>query len=669
MKDSMSCDRYVRGLYGAMFVDIATHCPELQTDCERDYKRLLSGIDKRGLHFVFVDLPSFSKHFDQCLANERLTLSRLPHFSAYNRRTLIPKLFKGLVLRVFDDLGVLRSDPDLQAIRAIRQLCLAVKRFKVSCSDSSTWEQVNEFFRIDDEVIHGSLNWNHGCFSSDGSCDLQFGDHLPSEPETELFRSSESVRPISIESELCQSVQWTADIICAEFGRFNPSEWDARHGPGAVSDIRGSSIFKYSFPNWPEKLEHSFPMDEFAFANSAHWLEHVQSVESHEFLRNHEPPSRLLAVPKEFSKPRLIASEPVSHQWCQQIIRDYLTSRISYSSLRDTVHIRDQSFNQRAALKASLDGSLSTIDLSSASDRISCWLIERLFRKRPELLDAFYASRSRWITQDIDKKSPKHSKLRKFSTQGSAVTFPTQSILFSVIAIGTILHCRNIPVTTRSIKRIGQEVLVFGDDIIVPTDCADKVVDALHYFRLKVNAAKTFRTGLFRESCGCDAYAGEDISRISITSTPSVSKPESILSSVDVHNNLLRGGWEHTAAFVKRTVDSLRRFSFKWVTELTGAVGWLDLYGRSNDHLRSRWNESLQIKEVACTLPCGKQQRSPVDSNSMMLQYFTEGSPYPESSDRLGIGSLRHALKLRRVWVPLHSAMVGGFGLNWALAQ
>lgn len=667
MKDAMSCERYVRGLYGAMFSDIDLHCPELQVDSMRDYKRLLSAIDCRGLDFVFSTLPAFSKHFDQCLANECLTLSHLPHFSAYKRGVVIPKLFKGLLLRIFDDFGVLRSDPDLFSIRAVRQLCLAVKRFRVDCSDKSTWKQIDEFFRIDDEVVHGSLNWNHGRFSSDGSCDLQLGDHIPSEPETELpFGSSESVRPIPIEPDWCRSIQWTADIICSEIGRFDPSEWDARHGPGAVSDLRASHSFKYDFPFWPEKLDSVFPMSEFAFANYDHWLERIQSVgESRSF--DHEPPSRLLAVPKEYSKPRLIASEPTSYQWCQQIIRDYLTSRVAYSSLRDSVHLRDQTFNQRAAQRASLDGSLATIDLSSASDRISCWLIERMFRKRPELLDAFYACRSRWIMQDIDKKSPKYSILRKFSTQGSACTFPTQSYVFAIIAIGTTLYKRGLTVTIRNIRRVASEVLVFGDDIIVPSDVSGSVVDALHHFRLKVNPAKTFQTGLFRESCGYDAYAGSDVSRVSVMSAPSVSGPESILSSLDVHNNLLLKGWYRTAEFVKKAVDSLKRFKFPWVQTLSGAIGWLDMFGRSNGHLRHRWNPTLQRRELLSMLPQGSSRKVPVDRNSMFLQYFTEGNPYPESSDRLGIRPLRHALKLRRVWVPENSFQGGGKGLKWAL--
>jgi hypothetical protein len=216
-------------------------------------------------------------------------------------------------------------------------------------------------------------------------------------------------------------------------------------------------------------------------------------------------------------------------------------------------------------------------------------------------------------------------------------------------------------------RAVSQEVLVFGDDIIVPSDVAGSVVECLHHFRLKVNPAKTFTTGLFRESCGYDAYSGTEVSRVSVMSAPSVSKPESVLSCLDVHNNLASAGWFKTAEYVKSTVDALKRFSFKYVAAGLGSIGWLDVYSRGNHHLRRRWNPELQIEEVLCTLPCGSPQRSPANGNSMMLQYFIEGKPFPQTDHRLGKASLRHPLKLRRVWAPLNSSMVGGKDLSWAL--
>jgi hypothetical protein len=369
-------------------------------------------------------------------------------------------------------------------------------------------------------------------------------------------------------------------------------------------------------------------------------------------LRDHEPPARLLAVPKTYAGPRLICSEPTSGQWCQQVIRDYLMSRAKDTSLSPSIDFRSQERNQELAQEASHTGSHSTIDLSSASDRISCWVVERLFRLRPELLQCMYSVRTRWVHQDIDRFSPAYARLRKFSTMGSALTFPVQTYLFTVLAVGTIIHERRWKHSIASIRRACQEVRVFGDDMIVPIDCHDSIVATLTHFLLKVNPAKTFWTGRFRESCGIDAYDGNDVTKVSIMSRPLVSKPESVLSSVDTHNNLLRAGWYRAATYVRKQVSSLKRHAFRWVDPTTGAIGWHSYFGETNSHLQRRWNESLQRMEVRATAPCGVDSRTAVDRDSMVLQYFTECKSRPKSQEiRLGTMPLRRPLKLRWSWV------------------
>lgn len=664
MLDSKSYVEYVLGLYGAMFVDIVSRSPGLRIECERDYKRLLSAIDQMGLPFVLEVLPAFGKHFDQCLANGCLTPSGLAHFRPYNRRVAIPRLFKGLLLRIFDRSGVLRSDPDVPSIRDVRQLCSAFKRFRVECPEPKVWKQIDEFFRTDSEVISGSLNWDLGDFGLDGVDYLQFGDNLPHEPDAPIFSTEDGSSTISIiDPGYADAIQFVADVICAELGRFDPLGWRSRHGPGAVADARGDA-YKYFFPTWPAKLERMFPFADFAFANYSHWASFASDGDSDSGRFEHEPPARLIAVPKSFSGPRLICSEPTSGQWCQQSIRDFLMTRVKKTSLKNAVDFQTQSKNQDLARVASLTGSHSTIDLSSASDRISPWVVERLFRKRPELLECFYSVRTRWVTQQIDKKSPKFERLRKFSTQGSALTFPVQTYLFAVLCIGTVIAKRSWNLSIKSIRKAAREVQVYGDDIIVPIDCHDSVQDILTHFRLKVNPAKTFRNGKFRESCGYDAYAGFNVSKISVLGVPAVSSPEAVLSSVDVHNNLLNAGWYHTAQYVKRQVDQLKRYCFKWVDPSTGAIGWHALFGEDNHHLKRRWNPNLHRSEVLVTMPKGVDERLAVDSDAMVLQYFTECHGLPEpNTNRLGRISLRRPLKLRWSWVPSES-LGGGIPLS-----
>ncbi|UJQ85536.1 MAG: putative replicase protein [Alehxovirus fundihabitans] len=653
MKDLKSYEDYLLGYYGAMLSDIARHHPSLQKECDRDNKRLLSAVKQHGLHFLCEVLPSFGKHFDQCLSKGRLTPSGLCHFRPFRKGGSIPRLFKGLILRVFDHSGELRSVPDVQAIRDVRQLCFAAKRLRIPCPDSKTWEQVYEFFKTDSEIVQPSLNWDVGDFSSDSCGLLQLGDDLLSKPGGPLFTGGEPTASSTIDRECIDFVQRTADCIAAQIGRFDPFDWKPRHGPGAVADLKDKS-YKYDFPNWPPKLEKEFPNAEFGFSNVLHFLDLSSHLDRGSRLPlEHEPPARLIAVPKSYSGPRLIAAEPVAHQFCQQAISSFLMSRVRETISGQFISFNDQTKNASLALEASLDGSLSTIDLSSASDRMSCWLVERIFRRSPSLLDAFYAVRTRWIRQDLDRTLPTYSRLNKFSTMGSAVTFPVQSIVFLCIAIGTTLYERRSLPTYASIRSLRGQVRVFGDDIIVPTYASGMTVAALEHFGFKVNRAKTFCSGRFRESCGMEAFGGEDITKVSLLSPPSVSKPESILSSIDTHNNLVNRGWYCTADYIKTSVDKMKRYCFPLVGLDSGAIGWSTFSDIGTHFFKRRWNPDLQRREILVTQPRGCASRTPVDSNSVILQYFTEVTSPPVShEERLGRVSLRHPIRLGRVWVP-----------------
>jgi len=656
MMSSKSYEGYLLGLYSAMFSDIVMRCPSLRVDSERDYKRLLIAVKEHGVNFLFDTLPSFGKHLDKCLSKERLTLSGLPHLRGYRSKRVIPRLFKGLLLRVFDDFGELRSDPDVQAIRDVRQLCFAAKRFRITCPDSKTWKQVNEFFTTDAEIVQPSLQWDVGDFDSSGSRNLQFGDYIDPEPGP-LFGfavNAPNRGPLTsngLGESVLDTIQGVADCLTSSIGRFNPSEWKSRHGPGAVADLRGGE-YKYSFPNWSPKLEAQFPYASTAFSSYEHWVSCVShEQDSHDLAIDHEPPAKLIAVPKSYSAPRLIASEPTSHQWCQQSVLDFLVSRVQSTFIREFISFDDQSKNGQLALEASKSGALATIDLSSASDRLSCWVVERAFRASPSLLDCFYAVRTRWIRQDIDRKSPNFSRLRKFSTMGSALTFPVQSLVFLMIACGVTLNKRNQRATFTSIKKLIGEVRVFGDDIIVPTDVSADVTAELDRLGFKVNHTKTFLTGKFRESCGVEAFQGHCVTKVCLLSQPSVSKPESVLSCLDSHNNFFMRGWFKTAQYQRNSVEKLGRFSFPSVEPGSGAIGWYDFRWFENRPLVKRWNSSLQVVEYRVTLPKGGASRLPVDRNSMLLQYYTEVSKPPVSREvRLGRAALRHPLKLRRVW-------------------
>lgn len=305
---------FLQGLYSAIFSDIVVDFPSLRRDCERDASRLLSLVDTRGLSYLMIDLPAAGKHFDKCLSAERLTPFCIAGLRPYKRGRSVPRLFKGLILRVFDEYGVLRADSDVTAIRHLRQLYYAAKKVKVACDDSRTWEHVHEFFETDREVRSPSLNWDEDELRISDLRDLHFGDSssrnsVPIIPG--LIDSGDEQDLFSINTGLADVVQRTADCVAASLGGFNPLDWRTKHGPGAVADQRHTQ-FKYDFPTWPAKLASVFPLEDFGFANYSHWADYARRGDVHSRFSLNEPPSRLIAVPKTLKGPRLIASEPVS---------------------------------------------------------------------------------------------------------------------------------------------------------------------------------------------------------------------------------------------------------------------------------------------------------------------------------------------------------------------
>jgi hypothetical protein len=647
---------YVLGLYAAMFDDIAVEYPSTHKDLKRDYKRISSAVDQHGIQFALITMPDYRKHLDQCLDSGRLTKSGMIHFGSYRSRGTIPRLFKGLFLRVFDDSGCLRSNPDARAIFWLRQLLGAVRKLKLACPDSAVFNETKEFFLTDSAVARPSVNWDDvtEAFPSDRS--LHMGDIDEEEVcSLPLFDQAESETRPSIPNGLSHTLQTVSDILVGSLGRFDVQGWRARHGPGVVSDLKGGN--KYSFPFWPDKLEYVFPYDVMGVSshNALGEMSGHDGSGGIDYRFHSEPPGRLLSVPKTLKGPRLIASEPTSHQWCQQVIRDYLMTSVSSTIAGSFIDFFDQRKSGRMVQRASIDGSLATIDLKAASDRISCWLVERVFRSRPELLEAFRAVRTRWICQDLDPYLPRFSRLRKFSTMGSALTFPVQSIVFTAFAIGCTLYNQGLAPTIHNIRKLRGSVRVFGDDIIIPVGGLGLLGSTLEAYGLKVNVAKTFGTGRFRESCGEDCFGGYSVTTVAINELPRKSAPGSVASAVDTHNNLLAKGLVNTASFVRRTVDHLRGYHIPEVRPDSGAFGWNSYDVLRNDRFKRRWNEGLHRLEIRIHRARAQVDRVLPEGFPVMLQYFTEASKGVTSSAKstLGYSNGRPRLSLTPGWAAL----------------
>lgn len=625
----------LEGLYTAIFADARVTFPIDQKGLERDLSRLLSLVQTRGLSFYTIDLPSVGKIFDRSLADGLLPPITQPGFGKRVQGGNVPIFLSGLFLRVFEPCGVLKELPDITAILFLRQLFYAAKKLRITCDEQRTSEAVSEFLRIEDEMLNPSLTWEENVLDSHRAGSLCFTDFLHDEDFRTASLSSDlglelprrgfpRSRITSVTKELLSTIQQCADLVSSSFGWFEPSEWKLKHGPGAVSDLRSGNS-KYSFPTWPEKLESMFPLAEYAFANLGIWAMAVsENSKAIAGFSLHEPPAKLIAVPKTQKAPRLIASEPTSHQWAQQSLNAFLRSMTGASPISESVHFRDQTENQRFALNASATGTHATIDLSSASDRLSLFVVERFFRRNYRLLEAIHACRTRWLVNTVDESQTKYIVLRKLAAQGAAFTFPTQTIVYATVAIGVMLHDLGLNVTPSNIRAMAREVRVFGDDIVVPIGVWETVANTLNVLGFEVNQAKTYGIGKFRESCGCDAYDGVDVTPAYYLQAYDRSRAASVASVVECSNNFHRKGFWHSAYWLKSTLPEWVLKNLPTVSTESGTFGLQSFCGNDISHLKMRYNVHLQIDEVRCALVSTKVRRTAAHWEANLLQYFTE---------------------------------------------
>lgn len=440
-----------------------------------------------------------------------------------------------------------------------------------------------------------------------------------------------------------------SSILTANLGPYSPDRWSFRHGPGAVSEATGRpDKYNLLWSEWPETLDKFFPVSSYGYHNYGSWAgDHGHRL--HRATPMGNAPSRLVAVPKDYSKPRLIAAEPCARQWCQQSCWDYFRGRVGGTWISRFLRFRDQSRNQILCRRGSLDGSLCTVDLSAASDRVTCHVVGQFFRCNPHLLSCLAACRTPVLWQNLSTKVPEFVTLRKFSTMGSACTFPVESLVFLGIALASVLTVRGLRATPKNIKRLAGSVSVFGDDVIIPSDCRELFFAALKVLDFKVNVSKSFWTGMFRESCGVDAFGGVNV-------TPAYWKgandgnPESLAMTVECSNNFYSRFLLHTSRHIASTLPQ----EIPMVPMGSGAFGLKTRSKGLSNRLRSRWNDSYQRAEVHVGTINTVQTRVPLTlGESALLQYFTEApSPY----DMWSSGTPQIPLtKYRKRWVAIES--------------
>jgi len=626
----------VSRLFAALSRDIVAWDLRLLDHLARDTSVLELKTIELGLTFPMVDMPNACRVIDKALSSGHLSSSKLPSsFLVAGEGT--PFFLGCLIDMLFDQHGYLSPNVDSTAIYFLRQALCLFKKVKIESPADAVLAEVSAFRKIDSGLRKPTFEWD--------SDDLGFQPDRVS--LTDGYRSQSDLvsRRDDCPLPLLLAAEAASDIAFGQFPVCDPGTIRPRHGPGAVADARFGTD-KYLFPSWPVKLDRIFPFELFTQSREDMHLEEP----SHVGFCDVEPPARLIAVPKTLKAPRMIASEPIAHQYVQlgmmRWMRDNMPSSISCS-----IDFRDQVPSQDMCLEASRTGRYATVDLSAASDHLSCWLVERMARRNPSLLTALHACRTRWVTNATGVGDSFTMALRKLGAMGAGTTFPMQTICYTILAIAAIMYERGYRITAKNMRKTSEEVRVFGDDIILPSSAVWSLVLLMTHLGLKVNPVKTHWEGRFRESCGIDAYGGIDVTPLYLSSLSLESNAESLSAWVDVSNNAHQKGLWHLSAEMLAAVPHGTRSLLPVSSWPLGCLSLLT-FVTGLSHSKRRYNRNLHRDELRGLTPVSKVKRSKREDSTNLLQYFVE-EPAPDSNWESGFSTTKRSL-LKERWVPVY---------------
>lgn len=278
-------------------------------------------------------------------------------------------------------------------------------------------------------------------------------------------------------------------------GSFDPEEFvdSANWGPGVSTLLKGeevSAVNKFHSENGITRGLYSLVSSWFHVAYPR-WFEHRTSSDEMAFAI--EAGNTIVTVPKNSKTDRVIAVEPGLNLWFQKGLGAMIRRRLR----RWGVDLNSQTRNQELARRGSIRNDLATVDFSSASDSVAREVVRELI-PRP-WLSLLEATRS---TVGIHNSQP--IQWQKFSSMGNGYTFELESLIFFAAAHAV---CEYQGVSC-------SDVSVYGDDVILPTECYELFASFSMFLGFKVNTDKSFSSGPFRESCGSHYYEGVDVKPI-----------------------------------------------------------------------------------------------------------------------------------------------------------
>lgn len=594
----------------AILTDFKTMLPLYgDVEYERDKATILTRFAHEGLSFATKTLPCF---FDSVLNYLETGVSVYPSFKL--GRGGYPVFLRQLTKQIYEQ-------PDEAStatyMKCLYQLCVAFKKLKGPYAQGVIRDQLADFIKVDRE--------------------------LPLFEEPNEFQ----------ERTLLKAEKLIARVIRGlnPFDREQSELFTPRPGPGATNSptepherFRPHVLYTH--------LHKEFPLEEWYQPLNRHpqfnrWDLRVGKTVLPVLKTRKAPTARFKFVHKTYGKPRGICIEELEMQWLQQGLRKALYDRAETHPLtKGKVNFRQQDVNQALALQASSDRLLATIDMSSASDRISRPLVERLFRSNKELLKALLLLSTRTVELPRAPGIPRTISVNKFAPMGSALCFPVMGLVHWAL-ISALIHLDSPP-------HVKIPVYVYGDDIIVPSEHAQTVYDGLPQFGMKLNVEKSFVKSGFRESCGTHAYNGVDITPTrfkSVVKFPPVN--EDFVSALHNEGDLFEKGFFETASLIRRSIQHFPAFGAKnlpKVRKKSPLLGWIRENGDalSSLNVRERWNNghSMLLKSVRVLEPRLGPPYELSDVEGYLRQQLSN------TDDSRSMGGSPDGLQIRRKWLP-----------------
>lgn len=263
-----------------------------------------------------------------------------------------------------------------------------------------------------------------------------------------------------------------------------PDQVEPGFGPGSTYGDRGDSVtVAHKISSIPTCTARAWPLV------SSLWGDRYRTVfEKHsttclpDFVRG----NRYLTVPKTATTDRAISVEPSLLVYFQKGLGRHIRLRLKRFGI-DLDH--GQGIHQRLLEQQAAD--FSTIDLQSASDTVARELVRLLLPEDwYEVMDQLRSHETR-----LPGKGERWYRNHKFSSMGNGFTFELETLVFFALLSGLSEELRG-----------GENLFVYGDDIIVPSGYANAALGVLDFFGFVPNADKTFVSGPFKESCGFDVF-------------------------------------------------------------------------------------------------------------------------------------------------------------------